>query len=205
MTIRIGRMCIAILIMASSISAHSPYGMWYKWRKDRLFIVTTASDSLSYPLGVEITDVLKRKLPRSEPLAVRAPTTLTVLKLLLSHQFDVALLPLDDLRRAVNGEGEFQEIAPWISGTVFSQRDGPNPLRVIARLGSNALISEDHFSNHRAHLLAELLSSNGRALTPALNDRGGEESPLSWHDGTESFMKGRPLPERPDGEKSWVK
>ena len=99
----------------------------------------------------------------------------------------------------------FRRLLPGSVERFFSQRDGPNPLRVIARLGSNALISEDHFSNHRAHLLAELLSSNGRALTPALNDRGGEESPLSWHDGTESFMKGRPLPERPDGEKSWVK
>lgn len=193
-----------MLFMASSISAHSPYGMWYKWRKDRLFIVTTASDSLSYPLGVEITDVLKRELPKSEPLAVRAPTSVAVLKLILSHQFDVALVPIEDLRRAVDGEGEFGEIYPWISGTVFSQKGQANPLRVISVLGTCALISEDHFSGHRAHLLAEMLASNEEAWTVASDDARIEELPVTCHGGAKNFSNGRPLPPLPKGEKRWV-
>ncbi len=196
------------IISVSSLFAHSPYGLWYKWRKDRLFLVTTASDPQSYPIGVEIANVLGEVLPKSETIAVRTPTTLDALKLLLSHQFDVALVPMVDLKLAVRGEGEFLEIAPWLNGMVFGKqkpKGEANPLRVILVLGTCALISEEHFSDHRAHILAETLTSKQGTLNLMLSDTRMIRLPIPLHDGTIGFNDGQSLPQLPQGEKSWLR
>ena len=206
--IRINIFFLITIISVSPLFAHSPYGLWYKWRKDRLFLVTTASDARSYPIGVEIANVLGEVLPKSETIAVRAPTTLDALKLLLSHQFDVALVPMVDLKQAVRGEGEFLEIAPWLNGLVFGKQKPKgevNPLRVILVLGNCVLISEEHFSDHRAHILAETLTSKQGTLSLMLSDTRMIRLPIPLHEGTISFNDGQSLPRLPQGEKSWLR
>ena len=205
---RINSFFLITIISVSSLFAHSPYGLWYKWRKDRLFLVTTASDPQSYPVGAEIANILGEALPKSEPIAVRAPTTLDVLKLLLSHQFDVALVPIVDLKLAVRGEGEFLEITPWLNGMVFDEQKSEgeaNPLRVILVLGTCALISEEHFSDHRAHIIAETLTSKQGKLSIMLSDTGRIRLPIPLHEGTIGFNDGQSLPQLPQGEKSWLR
>lgn len=204
---RVSIFFLIIIGSASFLFAHSPYGLWYKWRKDRLFLVTTASDPQSYPIGLEIATVLGEVLPKSEAIAVRAPTTLAALKLLLSHQFDVALVPIDDLELAIRGEGEFVEITPWLNGTVFGKqklKGGAKPLRVISVFGTYVLISENHFSDHRAHILAEKLTSKQGMLSLVLSDTRVIGLPVPLHEGTIGFNDGRPLPLLPQGEKSWL-
>ena len=139
---------------------------------------------------------------------MRAPTTLDVLKLLLSHQFDVALVPIVDLKLAVRGEGEFLEITPWLNGMVFDEQKSEgeaNPLRVILVLGTCALISEEHFSDHRAHILAETLTSKQGKLSIMLSDTHIIRLPIPLHEGTRGFNDGQSLPQLPQGEKSWLR
>ena len=205
---RINIFFLITIFSASSLFAHSPYGLWYKWRKDRLFLVTTASDPQSYPIGAEIANVFGEVLPKSETIAVRAPTTLGALKLLLSHQFDVALVPMVDLKQAIRGEGEFLEIAPWLNGMVFNKQkpEGEaNPLRVILVLGTCVLISEEHFSDHRAYILVDTLTSKQGKLSIMLSDTRMIRLPIPLHEGTISFNDGQSLPRLPQGEKSWLR
>lgn len=185
----------------AELYGHSPYGMWYRWRQGRLFVVTNASDPSCYKVGQELVEALEGDLPKSEADAVRAPHSLDVLKLVLSHQFDVGLIPVADLKNAIQGASEFEEIEPWIRGEIPSSRPhtkaGSTPLRIIALVGEYALISADHFSPHRAHLIAQSISDGRVNFTIA-------ESVIPVHRGTSNYISGQTLPPRPSSEKSWV-
>lgn len=185
----------------AELFGHSPYGMWYRWRQARLFIVTTASAPDCYTVGKKLVQTLEQDLPTSEAGVVRAPHSLDVLKLILSHQFDVGLIPLADLERAVLGAPEFVEILPWIREEVPSDhstlKSGSTPLRIITLVDDYALISADHFSAHRAHLIAKSITEDSGDFTLA-----GSVIPV--HRGTSNYASGQALPPRPSSEKSWV-
>ncbi|MBI3990308.1 MAG: hypothetical protein HY347_11915 [candidate division NC10 bacterium] len=177
---------LALMGVAGLLMGHSPYRQWHVYRKRRLFILTSASEEPSFPLGQAIAQVLAAYLPESRAMAARARDAGDIVKLLGSQQLDVALLLADDASQAFQGNGRFQE-------------EGSLPLRTLAVFGSYLLVCREDFSKEKAYQIAKTLTehrdelaipqaAHGTSLGPP---RG---SPLPFHPGALDFYEGRPLP-----------
>jgi len=92
---------LALMGTAGLLMGHSPYRQWHVYRKRRLFILTSASEGPSFPLGQAIAQVLATYLPESRAMAARARDSTEIVKLIGSQQLDVALL----LNRKLNRSG----------------------------------------------------------------------------------------------------
>lgn len=177
---------LALMGTAGLLMGHSPYRQWYVYRKRRLFILTSALEKPSFPLGQAIAQVLAASLPESRAMAARARDAGDIVKLLGSQQLDVALLLADDASQAFQGNGRFQE-------------DGAVPLRTLAIFGPYLLVCRDDFSKEQAYLIAKILAEHGSQLITTGLDQGGPPDPrtslpLPFHPGALDFYKGRPLP-----------
>lgn len=166
---------------------HSPYRQWYVYRRRRLFILTSAAEELSFPLGQTLAQVLATYLPESQAMAARARDAVEMVKLLGSRQLDVALLQIDDAHDASQGKGKFQE-------------EDPVPLRVLAIFGSYLFVCRDDFSRQKAYQIAKTLTEHQSELK-SIGFQGApsgllEKDPhdLPLHPGARDFYEGRPLP-----------
>jgi len=173
---------------------HSPYRQWYVYRRRRLFILTSAAEEPSFPLGQTLAQVLATYLPESQAMAARARDSVEIVKLLGSRQLDVALLQVDDANDASQGKGKFQE-------------EGPVPLRVLAIFGSYLLVCRDDFSRQKAYQIAKTLAEHQSELKPVGYQEASsglrEKDPLALplHPGALDFYEGRPLPLELEEEK----
>lgn len=172
---------------------HSPYRQWVTYRRRRLFILTSAAEEPSFPLGEAIVQVLIAHFPESQAMAARAKDSLEIIKLIGSQQLDVALLLADETRNALEGKGKFRD-------------EGPLPvLKILFVFGSYLLICRDDFPKQKAYQVAKTLSENENVLKSAVpaqvlssilsskRDRPMVPS-LPFHPGALDFYEGRPLP-----------
>ncbi len=181
----------ALIGGAGLLMGHSPYRQWYVYRKRRLFILTSAAEEPSFPLGQAIAQILAAYLPESQAMAARARDSTDVVKLLASQQLDVALLLADDAFQAFQGSGRFQE-------------DGAVPLRTLAIFGPYLLVCRDDFSKEQAYRIVKTLTDHWDELAIPEAARGAASgpprgSPLPFHPGALDFYEGRPIPAGGEG------
>jgi len=154
---------------ACGLMGHSPYRQWQVYRKSRLIIVTSAAEPASYPLGEALATLLAQHLPESRALATRAGSSLDVVKLLASHQLDLAILTANDAREAYEGRGRFVS-------------EGALPLRALAVLGSYLFVCREDFPRPTAEAIAGALIEHWRDEGPAAS--GGERrATIPFHAG----------------------
>ncbi len=172
---------------------HSPYRQWYVYRRVRLFILTSAADPESYPLGESVAAFLLSHLPETRAMAARARDSVEIVKLLASEQLDVALLTPADARATLGGEDPFGAY-------------GPVQLRALASLGSHLMVCRDDYPAANAYQIAKTLAEHWRRPAPALlagsapADPAGslpasEETdppfPIPMHPGASEYHEGR--------------
>jgi NMT1 family protein len=145
---------IGIAAAAGGVMGHSPYRQWQAYRKGRLIIVTSAAEPASYPLGEAVATLLAGHLSESRALAARAADSLEIVKLLASHQLDLAILGAADARDAYEGRGRFAA-------------DGALPLRALAVLGSHLLVCREDFPAATAEAIASTLAEHWRGENAA--------------------------------------
>jgi TRAP-type uncharacterized transport system substrate-binding protein len=180
------RTCIqlALLGVAGLLMGHAPYRQWHVYRGKRLFILASAAEEDSFALGQAVAQVLATHLPESRAMAARARDTLEIVKLLVSQQLDVALLPAETALAALHGRGRFQE-------------EGALLLRTLAVFGPYLLVCRDDFAAARAYQIARTLAEHGGGLPHTHQEPppgAAESSPLPWHSGAQAFYAGAPLP-----------
>jgi hypothetical protein len=161
---------------------HSPYRQWYVYRRLRLFILTSAADPESYPLGERVAALLAEHLPESRAMAARARDSVEIVKLIGSQQLDVALLSAVDARAALEGAGPFAE-------------EGPLPLRALAVLGDYVLVCRDDFPPGNAYKIARTLAEQAARLAPrpVLSFADGA-APIPAHAGVVEYTERAPKP-----------
>jgi TRAP-type uncharacterized transport system substrate-binding protein len=160
---------------------HSPYRQWFVYRRVRLFILTSAAEAPSYPLGEAVAALLAAHLPESRAMAARARDSVEIVKLLASEQLDVALLTPGDARAALEGTGPFAE-------------EGPLRLRALAALGSHLLVCRDDLPGAKAYDIARTLAEHGRTLPIPVPDpvpAGAPALPIPLHAAVLDYFEGR--------------
>lgn len=168
-----------------ALSAHSPYGQWSAFRKSRLIVFAAADDEPAQRLARRVAELLAGELPGSRATWARAANALELVKLLGSHQADVALLTPRDAREAIAGRGVYRD-------------EGAIPLRLIAAAGGYLLVALDELPAAHAYQLARALAGfEPRSGRPVGADAADEKIPL--HPGTKDFAEGRPMPAAPAG------
>lgn len=162
-------------------TGHTPYRQWVVYRKRHLLILTSRTDSLSYPLGKRLAEVLATHLPASQARVTRAPHTERLASLISTKQLDVALLTRHDAVALLDGQPPFVDY-------------GPVPLRAIVGIGDYLLVCRADFPARHAYLVAKTLSLH-RAELPVLQDTAqGVEPVVPIHPGALAYFQGHPLP-----------
>lgn len=154
-----------------ALCAHSPYGQWGVFRRSRLIVFAAADDVAAQRLARQLAQTLVQELPSSQATWARTPSAAELVKLIGSHQADVALLPAEQWRAARDGAGRFAGI-------------GATALAVIAQLRDHVLVCLDEYPAAHAWRLA-------RALQPASAALADD---ASLHPGAREFHAGRPMP-----------
>jgi TRAP-type uncharacterized transport system substrate-binding protein len=169
----------------AALSAHAPYRQWYRYRKERLFIVTTAAEEQSLALGEAIAEVLAQRLPDSKAMATRTQDAVGMIKLLSSQQLDVGLLLEQDAAQALRGEGKFR-------------REGATNLGTLAGFAPFVLVCRDDYSKRQAYRIAKALGeARARIRVPGLESAAfhPQASVLPIHPGASAFYTGGPEPD----------
>ena len=164
-------------------SGHTPYKQWVVYRKRRLLIGTSRSDGPTYPLGLEVAEVLMDHLPAAKARASRAPDPWRLASLLGTAQFDVAILSLANAAALFEGRPPFAEF-------------GGVPLGVLFSLGGHLLVARSDLPARHAYLVSQTLVEHGMDI-PGAAPADRVESPLPLHPGTLALAQGRPLPPKP--------
>ncbi len=168
-----------ILLAAGSVAlgGHTPYGQWAVYRRKHLLIGCHRADAETYRLAKDVVAALETHLPTAAPRVARAPMAGRIASLIGTGQMEVAVLGWPDAVGMLRGASPFE---PY----------GAVRLRLLAPIGSRALVASADFPERHAWLVAHGVSDGG------LVDLwfGLRAYPLPWHSGARDFFWGRPEP-----------
>lgn len=166
-----------LLAFCQSAAAHTPYGQWVVYRKKHLLIGAHRADPPTYTQAKRLAAVLAEHLPKSRSRVARAPTAGRLASLLGTDQLDVAVLSRQDALAMRGGEGKF---TPY----------GKIPILLLADLGTYVLVAHERFPARHAWLVSRTLSE-ASGVAKGFAAPSGD---ISWHPGTDMFLKGEPEP-----------
>ena len=157
---RVWRLLVPIVAMPC-FAAFSP-GSLDRWRQHSLFVLFRDGGLADREAAALVTTRLAGKLPdsRAQPLPVTELRQIG--ELLLSRQYDVALL----------GTADAEAIDKWASSSAGAQSE---PLVLLARIHAHLLICRVDFPADHAAMIAAALAD----LSP--NDATAPAPPLAWH------------------------
>jgi hypothetical protein len=143
------------------LGAFSPRGL-DTWRQHSLFVLFRDGDHADREAATLVTTRLAEKLPdsRAQPLPVSELRLIG--ELLLSQQYDVALL----------GTADAEAIDRWAAASAGAQSE---PLVLLARVRAHLLICRVDFPAGQAAMVAAALAD----LSP--QDAAAPAPPLAWH------------------------
>jgi hypothetical protein len=143
------------------LGAFSPRGL-DTWRQHSLFVLFRDSDHADREAAALVTTRLVEKLPdsRAQPLPVGELPQIG--ELLLSRQYDVALLRTADA----------EAIGRWAATSMGAQSE---PLVLLARIRDHLLICRADLPASHAAMIAAALAD----LSP--KDTATQAPPLAWH------------------------
>jgi hypothetical protein len=160
------------------LGGHTPYGQWVVYRRKHLLIGCHREDAETYRLAKEVVAALQTHLPSAEPRVARGPTPGRIASLIGTGQMEVAVLGWPEAVGMANGARPFE---PY----------GAIPLRLLAPIGSRALVARADFPERHAWLVAHGVSDGGVAALGL----GLRAYPVPWHAGARAFFMGMPEPE----------
>jgi hypothetical protein len=143
------------------LGAFSPRGL-DTWRQHSLFVLFRDGGHADRDAAARVTTRLAEKLPDSRAQPLPVSDLRQIGELLLSRQYDVALL----------GTADAETIGRWAAASAGAQSE---PLVLLARTGAHLLICRvDLAADHAAMIaaaLADLSPKDAAALAP----------PFAWH------------------------
>ena len=175
------RRALQLLLLAAGstlLGGHTPYGQWVVYRRKHLLIGCHREDAETYRLAKEIVAALETHLPSAEPRVARGPTAGRIASLIGTRQMEVAVLGWPEAVGMANGASPFE---PY----------GAIPLRLLAPVGSRALVARADFPDRHAWLVGHGVSDGG-VVQLALGLRA---YPVPWHPGALAFFMGKPEPD----------
>jgi hypothetical protein len=132
------------------------------WRQHSLFLLFRDGDHADREAAALVTARLAEKLPDSRAQPLPVPELHQIGELLLSRQFDVALLVTADA----------EAIDRWAATSAGAQSE---PLVLLARIGAHLLICRADLAAGHAVMIAAALAD----LSP--KDATAPVPPLAWH------------------------
>ena len=129
------------------LGGHTPYGQWTVYRKKHLLIGCHREDPDTYSLARDVVAVLVEHLPEAKARVARAPTPGRLVSLLGTGQMFFAVIAWQTLPEMIAGTGAFK---PY----------GALPLRLIAPVGTHALVAHGEVPARHAWLVASALSDS---------------------------------------------
>jgi hypothetical protein len=174
------RRALELMLLAAGttlLGGHTPYGQWVVYRQKHLLIGCHKEDAETYLLAKSIVAALQTSLPSARSRVARAPTPGRIASLLGTEQMEVAVLGWPEAVAMTKGEGAFE---PY----------GAIDLRLIAPVGSRALVARADFPERHAWLLGHGLADGGLVETRL----GLSAYPIRWHPGARIYFAGGPEP-----------
>jgi hypothetical protein len=164
------RKLVALPLLAAAatlLPGHSPYRQWYAYRAHHLVIVTDAARPGAPELASAVAAAVAAYRPETRAVPATARSPVEVVKLLVTGQLQVGLLPPSEALAAFEGRGRYAEL-------------GKVPLRAVAVAGEDLVVSLDGFAAERACTIAKALrdSPPGGPLANA-----GRAPPIPLHRG----------------------
>ena len=166
---------------AELLMGRSPYRQWYVFRANHLIIVTGGTGPGAFALAEAVAATIAAHLPESKAMAARAQTPVDVVKLLQSHQLQVALLSADDAVEASRGGGRFKE-------------EDPVRFRTLAVFGPYVLVALDDFSGEKAYQIAKTLAEYPPDWTVPEKVAVPGTPPIPFHPGALEYYEGHASP-----------
>ncbi|HET7786622.1 MAG TPA: hypothetical protein VFL36_11680 [Myxococcales bacterium] len=152
---------------AALLPGHSPYRQWYAYRAQHLVIVTDGARPGAPELASAVAAAVAAYRPETRAVPATARSPLEVVKLLVSGQLQVGLLPPSDALAAFEGRGRYAEL-------------GKVPLRAVGVAGEDVIVALDGFAAERACTIAKALRKSP-ARGPLANR--GHAPPIPLHSG----------------------
>ena len=180
------RRALELMLLAAGstvFGGHTPYGQWVAYRQKHLLIGCHREDAETYRLAREVVAALETHLPSARSRVARAPTPGRIASLLGTGQMEVAVLRWPDAVGMANGGSPFESY-------------GAIALRLIAPVGSRALVVRADFPARHAWLVGHGVSDGGLVVLAL----GLRAYPIPWHSGALAFFMGKPQPEAIEDE-----
>jgi TRAP-type uncharacterized transport system substrate-binding protein len=182
---RLARRAVMKLAMAAiaavAVGGHTPYGQWTVYRQRNLFIVASRTDGAALALARALVAGLAEELPESRARVTRATDPVRIASLLATGQLDVAVVSREEAAKMLAGSGDFSVV-------------GPVPLRSLADLGTNLVVTVDGLKPRHAYLLA-LAIDHLRPALPVAAAALDAPAALPMHPGAAAYYDGLPTPE----------
>lgn len=134
-----------------ALAAHSPYGQWQAYRRQRLIVVVDGGDPTAVALASAVAEALARDVPDSRAMVARARDLNDLVRLLQTAQLDAAIMRGDEARAALDGVGAAAD-------------GGSVPLRALARFSAYLFVCRADLPAGIAHELAEALGAQRESL-----------------------------------------
>src|SRR5438105_13697764 len=175
----LGRRLVTLSLLgaaAALLPGHSPYRQWYAYRAAHLVVVPDEMRPGALDLAGKVASAIATRWPETKAVPAAAQSPTEVVKLLLSGQLQVGLVPSAVAVEALEGRGKFAE-----SGKV--------PLRAVAVVGGDLLVVLESCARERAQAIAQALVEfrNGELLPKKPSLRG--PAPIPFHPGALEYYE----------------
>jgi len=164
---------LVLLLPASVLNAHTPYGQWDSYRTRHLQVLTSRSDLVGDAVADKWVAVLAEHLPKSKAVVSRARNFQRVASLLKTDQAKVAVLSYEHAQSMFNGHAPFEEF-------------GPMPLQVLLDNGAYLLVTREDLPKEHGFLLVETLLEQAVGLQLSVPKIGPFGMPV--HPGAQEVM-----------------
>jgi TRAP-type uncharacterized transport system substrate-binding protein len=131
------------------LPGHSPYKQWYVYRAKHVVVVADRSRPGAFSTATAVAAAVAAQWPQSKAVAAAARSSRDIVSMLETGQLQVAVLSCAVALEAIEGRGAFAE-----SGKV--------PLRALAVLGDEVVVTVEGYPADRAALIAQALAESGR-------------------------------------------
>jgi hypothetical protein len=160
------RLCLRLAGASAALllAGHSPYRQWDVYRKSRLVLLVSASDTAAVRLAEVLAAIFARRLPESRATFARARDTNDLVRLVASRQLEVALLRESDAFAAYSGKAPFAD-------------NGGVALRTLAALGEHLFVCIDEIPAAAANMLVETLAETWYEIDRTLVQGAGGPKP----------------------------
>lgn len=173
------RSCLAVVLATAIqpllVRAHTPYKQWAVYRQKHLLVGCHKDLPETYELSQRIVALLDADLPTASARIARAPAASRLASLLATDQLNIAVLTPETATAMAEGSGIFAAYGSIALTTLL-------PLDKYLLVGHSRLLDNHCWQITKA--LEPIASLDVKTVSPV----------LPWHNGSEQFVLGEPIP-----------